>query len=59
MSLKNSFKYTFISIENWLIMVILNLLWIIGFTMRTTMGLFYTPRAQLKESIEPHDWESQ
>ena len=58
MSLKKSFKYTFVSMEYWLIMVILNLLWKVGFTKRTSMDLFYTPSALLKVPIEPHDLET-
>ena len=38
LSFKMSFKCTFVSMENWLILDILNLLWIVGFT----KGLLWT-----------------
>ena len=40
MSLEKSFKYTFVSMGNWLILVILGLLWVVGHQRRSTMGSF-------------------
>ena len=40
MSLEKSFKYTSVSMGNWLILVILGLLWLVGQPRRPTMGSF-------------------
>ena len=40
MSLLKSFKYTFVLMGKWLILVILGLLWLYGHPRRPTMGSF-------------------